>query len=290
MAVGLYIWEGPFGKVICTLQQREYEKSLDILSPYGNGGFISLGNIDGFYDDWKNFLCDSGFVAAYIALNPLASESPSWPSHTLFQQNTAYFFDLTIGEDRLHRVVTAAQKQRPERWLKSGWQLNENQAMLRDRFLMLYPKFIEHVSAAPVYRFSTNVLNKLIDMRGAYLIGLEKDSEVISVHLYLSSPYAADWFLHASIPGVRADSRVILWRAMRRFAAKNVNWFWLGSGVSDGDSIARFKAGLGAQSRPLISLKQVVDKERYIHLCRRAGVSSKVDGYFPPYHAPGVSG
>jgi hypothetical protein len=62
--------------------------------------------------------------------------------------------------------------------------------------------------------------------------------------------------------------------------------FNLGGGLADGDSLSEFKRRFGAERRPFLALKEVVNAKIHTQLCLSTTADSKDQrDYFPAYRA-----
>ncbi|MEO1235025.1 MAG: hypothetical protein AAFZ18_39670, partial [Myxococcota bacterium] len=50
------------GRAVCPIQLRSYEGHTDIFSPYGSGGFVGQGELDGLHAALEHLARDEGWV------------------------------------------------------------------------------------------------------------------------------------------------------------------------------------------------------------------------------------
>ena len=155
---------------------------------------------------------------------------------------------------------------------------------LEEALLELYPQTVKRVGASSTYHFAPATLEQLAEASGSILLGVEDQSGVQAVTLFLYTPWAADYFLSASSSQGRKYTRLLVWTAIKTLKQHNVSTLNLGGGVKPGDSLDDFKRRFGGLMVRGQALKQIFDPAGYDYLCAKycSGSHGQI-GYFPPY-------
>lgn len=282
----LFLYESDDGKAVCVYCEREKNGRKDIYTPYGWGGFVGKGSLEGLADAWHNFAAGEGYVCGYIGLHPALSRPGLFGEEDLFRSHSAYVLDLSPPLDELRKGLSRDHRSRLNAWAKSGGRLVSYQKALAEAFRRLYPDFAKRVGAGEVYHFSDETLAGLSILEGAYFTGAEDNGEITAVSLFLLNRDMAEYHLSAWKEGGERHSRAIIWAAIEYLKKKNVPALNLGAGVRDGDSLSDFKRRFGGRALDVLALKQVYDEGAFQDICAVRGVEASIEGYFPPYHAP----
>jgi hypothetical protein len=97
----LYRYEHGGSRVVCPLSERGAVGELDVVTPYGFGGFAMSGDCRDFAPAWRDFARERGWVCGYIALNPLFGDAARFPAGEMRVENQLYVLDLQQPRDRL---------------------------------------------------------------------------------------------------------------------------------------------------------------------------------------------
>ncbi|BDZ44148.1 hypothetical protein [Naasia aerilata] len=90
----LYAWSEGNARTVCAIAERGDEGEIDILTPYGFGGFAGDA---GFEDDWSAFVRERGYVCGYLGLNPLFAPDGLADRSDFAQHNVVHLLELSRG-------------------------------------------------------------------------------------------------------------------------------------------------------------------------------------------------
>ena len=275
----LYAYEDDGARVVCPLAEREFGGAIDVVSPYGFGGFATS---DGFPSDWDDFARSRGWVCGYVALNPLFCEADGFADVQV--HNRLYVMDL--GGDVRSRLSENRRRQLRD-WPSVAATLEHDRGRLTEFLLAHYADFFARRGAGAATDLSADTMVAIAALDDVIMVGAGTDGTLESVALFGHTQHAGDYLFNVSIPGGERHAVHLIWFAVERLRELGVPSLNLGGGVREGDDLAEFKRRFGATALPLASLRQVYLPDVYERLCREAGVTSDRSGWFPPYRAAG---
>ena len=284
----LHLLEGPRGRAAVVLAERRLHGVVDLVTPYGYGGFACAGDMGGLAAAWRHAAAPA--VAAYVYCHPLFVDAAVAPADDAFDAGNAWIVDLAGDEAALFAGLARDHRQRLRQWLRSGFAIIDDRARLAPAFRRLYADFVERIDAAPLYRFPDAALDRLLAHPGLVALGVEGPGGIEAVSLFGATPWCGEYLLSASTPDGRRHARGLVWHAMRRLKAAGVPRLNLGGGIRRDDDLAAFKARFGAVRHTVPCFKQVFDAGRFAAACASAGVPASRDGYFPPWWQPAAGG
>jgi hypothetical protein len=289
----LFVWEGPGdGMAAAPFVERPTPGGgIDITTPLGFAGFTAAGATAGFLQAWADFARERGYISGYQALHP------SFPHEGLYRpedgqrDNSLYVFDLTVGEDALHAGLDRNRRRQLRAWRSSGHTIVEDREALTDFLVAQARPFLERRGASPSTVLDEDSLLLLGRSGSTLLVGSAQRGRVVSAYLFGLTRSVADAVMHISLPEGREDTTAVVWTGIRRLVHQRIPALNLGGGVREGDRIALAKQRFGAVRVPLVRIKEVYDRHRFLSECRRVGVDPEDrSGYFPPYQSPGPVG
>jgi hypothetical protein len=139
-----------------------------------------------------------------------------------------------------------------------------------------------------VYHFGAETLTSLCVLENVFLVGAEVDGALEAVMVFGHTPELGEYLFGVALPEGRRHAARLLWCGIERLRSLGVPRVNLGGGARPGVGLAEFKRRFGARELPLPALRQVYRPEAFAALCSAAGVSPEMNGYFPPYHSPGL--
>lgn len=278
----LFVADGPGVRVACPLIERPVEDRLDVATPYGFSGLTGSGPWPGFPSHWRRFAEERGYVAGYLAINPLYGDDGYAEPGDVTVANETYVLDLRGGVDGVRAGLSTNRRRQLRDWHPRSHETDSDR--LASFFVEHYPLAMERKSAAARHRFSSAVLTALCELPSTFLVGAVSDDVVESISLFGYTAHAGDFLFNAALPGCEQHSVGLIWSAVHRLVALGVPWLNLGGGMSPGDSLADFKARFGASPLPMRAIKAVYDPAAYAELCRQRGANpDDRDGFFPAY-------
>jgi hypothetical protein len=285
-ATHLLVVEADGARVVCPLAERTAGDRADVVTPYGFSGFAGTGPCPSLPAAWARFAGEQGYVCGYVVLNPLFHDPTYTDPGDVHPVKHVHVLDLTRGEDELYAALSANRRRQLRGWHAGTHDLDRDRLVAF--FLAEYPRFMARKAASAQFDFARPTLEALCALPDVFLLGAEgPDGRLEAVSVFAHTPHAGDFLLNAALPGAAHHSVPLLWSAASRLRELGVPSLNLGAGVTEGDSLAEFKARFGGRRLPLHVLRQVFDREAYDRLCRERGADpGDVTGYFPPYRRP----
>ena len=278
----LYAADGPDARVVCPLIERPIDGRLDVATPYGFSGLAGTGPWPGFAEHWQRFAGERGYVAGYLAINALFGDETYAEGGSVNVVNETFVLDLRDGVEGAWSGLSTNRRRQLRDWNPGLHQVDG--PGLAEAFVEQYPLAMERKGAAARHRFSTATLRALCELPDTFLVGAVSAGEVESVSLFGHTPHAGDFLFNAAPAGLEHHSAALIWTAVHRLVELGVPWLNLGGGMTQGDSLAEFKARFGARPLPMCAVKAVYDEDAYANLCRDRGVDpGSRDGFFPAY-------
>jgi hypothetical protein len=273
--------EGPFA---CPLAERQVGPYVDVMTPYGFGGFVGTGHVGQLAAAWADFVHERSYVCGYLLLNPLVDVQQAFPQSDVHETNAVYVLDLQAGlralEQRLH-----TNRVRQLRQFRESADLVTDKGELLSFMLTHYEAFLGRRKAGQSTRLAPATLAALAASETVAMVGIRNQAALEAALLYAWTCDVGDYLLQVSVPGGERHSTVLIWHAVHDLLARRVPLLNLGGGIRPDDGVARFKERFGPRKLPLRSVKQVYRRDVYASLCRAAGEDpGDVTGYFPPYH------
>jgi hypothetical protein len=278
----LYAYEHDGERVVCPLAEREFGGTIDVVSPYGFGGFAANGSLPA---DWEAFARSRNWVCGYVALNPLFCEADGVEDVQV--HNRLYVMDLR-GDVRGR--LSENRRRQLRNWPAVAGTLEHDRERLTDFLLANYADFFARRGAGAATDLSPGTMAAIAALDDVIVVGAGNGETIESVAVFGHTPHAGDYLFNVSIPGGERHAVYLIWSAVERLRELGVPSLNLGGGIREGDDLAEFKRRFGAAELPLASLRQVYLPDVYEDLCREAGVTSDRSGWFPPYRAAGRAG
>jgi hypothetical protein len=276
-------------RIVCPLSVRRKEpEAPELVSPYGFGGIVTAGGPGSsgmVRDEWNRFLNDNRFVTAYVMQNPCFPLPVDCWGGDVEAHHPVYLMDLTLSTEQLWEAMCKTHRYELRRWEKNPkGNIVTDRGRLKKAIAVLYPETVKRVGASSVYDFAGKTLDALADARGSLLVGVEDETGIPAVAVFLYTSCVAEYFVNASSPEGRKYTRVMVWTALKMLKDLGVQRLNMGGGVKPGDSLDDFKRRFGGRQVCGQVLKKVIRPSRYERLCEkycRGDYASA--GYFPPY-------
>jgi hypothetical protein len=274
---------------VCAIAERGDPGQIDVVTPYGFGGFVGTGVSPEMLDDWAEFARARGYICGYVGLNPALMPPVVPRSRAYTEHNDVYLLELGRGVEALQRGMSTNRRRQVRSFGTGGERLLDDRERLGGWFQEHVGGFLREKGATSAYEFTHATWAALLDLDQLDLLGVESpDGDVVAVSVFASTPYCAEYLFGISQPAGRTFSAAVIWAAAVKLAEQGIPRLNLGGGVRRGDGVAEFKERFGATRLPLGALKQVYRLDEYEALCRRAGTDpADRTGYFPAYRRPG---
>jgi hypothetical protein len=280
--VSLYATEVGGARVACPLIEKTIGGLRDVATPYGFSGLTGTAPAPEFPAHWREFAAQRGYVAGYLAINPLFGDDTYADPATVTVANETYVLDLSQGIDGLWAGLSTNRRRQLRDWGPGDYEADSEE--LAAFFVEHYPRTMERKEAAERHRFGAATLAALCELPDTFLLGARAEGRLESVSIFGHTPHAGDFLFNAALPGCAHHSVGLIWSAVHRMVDLGIPRLNLGGGMSPGDSLSDFKARFGAAPLPMRAVKAVYDPPAYEDLCRRHGADpGDRDGFFPAY-------
>ena len=248
----------------------------DITTPYGYGGPQGPGG--GWRENFRAACAERRVVSEFIRFHPLrANQAAAGDDVTLRHVQDTVTVDVTLDDEALLAQMASAGRTAVRKAQKAG--VDARPASDLGRFRDMYLDTMRRVGADESYLFPAE-----------FFAGLERMGDGVlmldagcAAGLFLLGGGAMHYFLSASTDEGRKASATngVLYAAMRHAREAGLTTLHLGGGLTDGDSLQRFKQSMGAGRTPFFVGSAVHDPDAYAELCAAAG---EPDGdRFPAY-------
>jgi hypothetical protein len=285
--ISLYAYTDGATRVVCPLQEREYEGHRDVSTLPGFSGFVGTGPHPDFAARWVEQAAARGLVCGYIGLSPFLSDGSYERAGEVHERNSVYVLDLREEPDTLLARFDRNRRRQLRRWDAIAASLVHDRARLVAFLVREYPAFLDTVGASASYRRSDATLQALCALDSVLVVGTEDAEGISSVYVFGCTPTIGTCLFHVARPQARQHATALVWWGVTALRARGVRLLNLGGGVREHDAIAASKQRFGSTRLPMRALKQVYRPGVYTALCRGAGVDpDDVTGFFPPYRAP----
>lgn len=267
-------------RIVCPLSMRDFEGEIDIVTPYGFGGFAADRPAPGFAAAWEAFAAGQGWVCGYLQGNPLfidpLAEAPGVAATDLF------ILDLSLGDDAL--LAAMSQSRRRQLRQSGAFDIGPAGPQAADFLVREAPAFFADRHASSLYQFNAETWRSLVASNAVLALEARRDGVPVAVTLFGRSGRFADYLFNVSTREGQDASAALLWAGARRLREDGATLLNLGGGIRPGDEVAEFKRRFGAIAAPMTVRKQIYRADAFKRLCASVGVSPNAD-YFPPYHA-----
>lgn len=297
-------WQMPL--TINALESGDFEAS----SPYGYSGIfsssgISAATLSDLWDEAKEELRNRGVVSLFLRFAPFDLESVE-RSRGLVGLTLAHVSNTiivptadsdSIWSNMQGRARTAVRKAERLGMLGSVQPATDEDLLEASPFRTLYENTMRRVQAAAHHYYPdahytllraalgdalqvATVRNSDGDVAAAALIMVDKN--VVHYHLSGSNPVDAR----------NGANNLLLWTILQWSANRGSLLVHLGGGVSNEDSLYKFKASFGGTALPFTVGKAIINPGRYDALVKERahvlGISQRtleLSNYFPSYRA-----
>jgi serine/alanine adding enzyme len=248
----------------------------DLTTPYGYGG--PQGSADGWREAFRAACAERRVVSEFIRFHPLrGNQASAGADVTLRHVQDTVTVDVAQDDDALLAQMASAGRTAVRKALRGGVDPRPSHDL--GRFRDMYLDTMRRVGAEESYLFPAAFFERLERLGDGVLL-LDAGC---AAGLFLVGGGAMHYFLSASTDEGRALSatNAVLFAAMRHCREAGLATLHLGGGLTDGDSLQRFKQSMGAGRTPFSIGTAVHDRAAYDELSAATGGSD--DGRFPAY-------
>lgn len=254
--------------------EREWEGTLDVATAYGLTGAWMSRPDPRLLGRWHEHAAGSGYVAGYLQLFPGDPHAAALGGEA---HNEVFVAPLGAGPPSARSRNLRAKI---EAALAQGAVICPDGGALVQALVDLYPATMARVGAPALFPAAT--LETWAAMPGALLVGARLGERIAAVSLFLVHAGVAEYHLNVASESGRGLAALLLESAFARLPELGARSINLGGGVRPNDGLAAFKRRFGGRALPLLSVRQVYDRPRFLALCERAGTPPE-GGRFPPY-------
>lgn len=256
------------------------------MTPYGFGGFAAREPSDRFPAEWEAFAQDSGWVCAYIALNPVLFDATGFPAEDVYVHTSLYVMDLEGSDDDVFRRLSQNRRRQLRDWPDVAPTLEHDRAALAEFLVAHYQEFFDRRGAGEATDFDAGTVRAIAELDEVFMVGAAPEGALEAVAVFGYTPVCGDYLFNVSVPGGERHAAHLIWAGVHWLRSQAVPRLNLGGGIRAGDQVAEFKRRFGGTELPLTTLRQVYREDLYERLCREAGVpAADRSGYFPAYRA-----
>jgi hypothetical protein len=252
------------------------EGRCDLTSAYGAGGPYGTGHgwRQGFVDEARAH----GVVSEFVRFHPILENQIVAAGMEVGELEPNITVQVQATDDELVAQMEPTARNKLRKAMRAGVEVREHRDL--DRFASLYLETMRGMGADPFYLFPAEFFARL-ERLGDALVVLDADT---AAGIFLSGGGAMHYFLAGSTLEARklASANLVLFEAMRRARDAGLETLVLGSGLTEGDSLNRFKRSIGAGRAPKTIGKAVHDAAAYAELTTAAGVPADTR-FFPAY-------
>lgn len=274
-------------RVVCPIAERRHRDYVDIVTPYGFGGFAGDKEVSSFASAWRVFAESRGYVCGYIALNPVFERTSYYDEADAYSDNSLYFLDLTRSDEDLLRSMDRNRRRQLRSWPDTRSRMITDRSRLVDFLVDKHPEFLRRVQGPAAAELSRETLTFLCQQENVLVVGAGEADRIQAVYVFAFTPHLGDCFRNVAVPEGRRHATALLWWGVQELRARGAPRLNLGGGNRENDTIAQAKQRFGAERIPFRALKQIYRPDVYARLCRSAGTDpADRQGYFPGYRSP----
>ena len=273
------------GDVVFPCILREFRDALDVTTPYGYGGPVSVAeDADAFYAGYREWCRERGVVSTFVRFHPLY-ENQRYARIAVQPLGSTVAWRLRAGDlfERMHshhrRVVRKAQR--------AGLEVSTEEAPPLGEFVALYERTMVRLDADSFYLFTPEYWESLRALP-LLLVSARSEGELLaSVLCFAAKPWLHYHLGASSDEGRRLGaSHLVLYEAASWARVQGFELFHLGGGVGGrADSLHEFKSRFDPGSEREFAIGRAIhDETAYYELSEATrDHSAAASGFFPAY-------
>jgi hypothetical protein len=248
-----------------------------------------------FLKAFKQVGAEYGLVTAFFRMHPLLPlpEDSLVEYGRLVWHGQTVSIDLSLSLEEIWSQMRRGHKKDIRRLKRAGFRAEMDRWELYDRFVDLYKKTMERLSADEFYFFDDSYFSELRSTLGEHLhlsTVLSPGGELTAGGLITSTNGLAQGLYGADSYEFRAYAPSKLAYHLEYTWAKEAgnHTYHLGGGVGgQADSLFYFKAGFSKRRHDFYTFRMILDEDKYATLnnlwSKRFGGANERTDYFPPY-------
>lgn len=278
----LALVESGSSRMILPFVEREWHGSVDIATPIGLSGASIEGPGSAPLELWRDYARGRGWVAGYIQLADDVASDIVANGDPVIEGNEVFLLDIG-GSDPVARASEIVRR-KLRRANRAGATLVLERSELASSLVRLYPSSMERLGASDGYLHDQAGLRTLASAPDVLVVGAALAGAIESVSVFLHSGHRAEYACNGCTERGRELAAWLIVEAIVRLREMGVTELNLGGGIAPGDGLHQFKARFNGRPRPIRSIRQVYDRDRYLQLCADQAVDPQGD-WFPAYRA-----
>lgn len=153
-----------------------------------------------------------------------------------------------------------------------------------DRFSMAYERLANRLNFSSTYKFNHSDFTQLTLGENVYYVELVGESdEFLSGGIFAINGNDVDYLFGVDSNIVIDATRLMLYEVAEFFAQKGFHRLYLGGGVTENDSLAKFKKRMGTVAQKCTAIRAIVNAEQAELLMEDKFSEEWFSGFFPPY-------
>jgi perosamine synthetase len=265
--------------------EEKSKEAYDIISHYGySGPIIKIKEskneddkkrlVKGFMESFREYCRKKSIITEFVRFHPLLKNDELFREFvSLDARNETVFVDLTKDIGTLSAELNKKTRNSIKKAEKNNVKIEiSSKKDYIKTFTKIYNNTMERNKASSKYFLPNKFFDKTAsELRDNLLLFVaKKDNKIISGALFMQK-YG---LMHYHFSGTDNDysslapNDLILWKAIQWGKEHNCRKLHLGGGVSNDDSLFKFKAGFSKDRSRFYSASIIHDKGRYDELCK----------------------
>lgn len=285
------------------------QEIFDVVSPYGYPGILlseAAASTPEFLncaiDEVTHALRAKHVCSAFFRLHPILNQefNKICKSDICQVDGETVSIDLRLSEAKIWHQTRPEHRNKINKCKRNGLTARiVPYYKYINRFIEIYEETMDRVGASKYYYFDYDYFSDLADALGEklHLCIVEVEGQAICVGLFTECCGIVQYHLGGTRSEFLKQAPSKLMFDYVRFWAKGCGneVFHLGGGVGGGkDSLYHFKAGFSKQRHTFLTLRQIIDKDKYLHLVdlRAKCLNTEAEkllktDFFPAYRSAG---
>lgn len=281
----LYVARSDNFIAVCPVAKRFKYETIDLVTPYGFGGFIAQGDYRHFEADFDRFMRQQQILSSYLAVHPVFCQSESVLSMCEKVSSAVYTLNLRKELPDLFSQLHKSQRYEIRKMQTAEVSILGSSDEAIEHLILLYRETLSRTQAAGVYYFDKQTLADILKSKLCLALAAKKDGKIVAITMVIYNRHISDYFINASNDEGRDYTRVLLWKAIEHLHHLGVDSLNLGGGVKPNDNLEQFKGRFSSERIEPYVLKRIYNENVYHAVCARANVDVSKTNYFPAYHA-----
>ncbi len=272
-------------EVSIPLFKRFLESDLfDLFSPLGFQPYIDRALWPDLLIIMKDGLKEMGTVSLYILSRNDLSTISAPHGFDLSHYRTNYYIDLQLSYDEWLDQLKRDSRQRLRKAIKTI-RYKVELTTVSDEFVMNYHRIAKARIFPKRYLLSWSDFVRFSNVNNMVYLELRerRNNDFIAGGFFGCHGDDVDYLFGADNQQYRDAIRLLINEARGYFRMHNFKRLYLGGGVKEGDSLARFKQRMGTREQRCSAVRAVINIEQAERLYGNRFSNEWFKGFFPPY-------